>query len=78
MAFDAFSLSLSTADISVENLENIEIEKLDTTIIPIRIRNITLKLGYANVTTDRYDLNALITSGSLQGPVELFGHGKAQ
>lgn len=72
------NLSFAAIDLIIQNLENIEIEKLDTTLIPIRVRNITLKLGCANVTTDQYDLNALIVSGSLQGPVELFGHGKAR
>lgn len=51
---------------------------METGLIPIRVKNITLKLDYVNVTADAYDLSGVIVSGSLQGPVELFGNGKAR
>lgn len=72
------NVSFSANTLKILNLENIEIEKLETSIIPIKVKNITLKLGYANVTADEYDLSGVITSGSLQGPVQLFGNGKAR
>lgn len=72
------NVSFSANLLAISNLENIQIEILQTSLLPLRVKNITLKLDSLNVAADVYDLSGVIVSGSLQGPVELFGNGKAR